>query len=302
MRVLVTGASGLVGSALVRHLAREGREVVRLVRRPPRDVSERSWDPAHNVLDPQALDGADAVIHLAGASIGDGRWSRARKELILESRVQSTRLLSEAIAGLAEPPRVFVSASGIHYYGDRGDSVLDDANEPASGEGFLATVCRAWESATRAAESRGVRVVRLRTGLVLTQQGGALRELLPWFRLGLGGRLGSGHQWWSWITRDDYTRVVNEVLGNERLAGGLHVVAPLPVTNGEFAVTLGRALHRPALVPAPAFALRLVLGSEKANELLLSSTRAIPRRLLDAGFTFQDSTLPGALTRLLASR
>ena len=298
-RVLLTGASGLIGSAVTARLASTGSEVVRLVRRPPRDGAERFWDPERGTLDPESFAGVDAVVHLAGASVGEGRWTAARKRELYRSRVEGTRLLCERLAQLAVPPRVLVSASGVGYYGDRAEATLVEASEP--GEGFLATLGRDWEAATATAEERGVRVVRLRTGLVLTREGGALAELLPLFRLGLGGPLGSGRQWWSWITIADYLAVMDAALADEHMRGAVNVVSPGPVRNAEFARTLGRVLHRPALLPAPALALRIILGREKANEMLLTSTRAEPRRLLDLGFRFRHPELEPALRSIVGS-
>ena len=300
MNTLVSGASGMIGSALVKRLAEEGHEVTRLVRSPPKpDAPEIHWDPAANRLEPSAVEGFDAVVHLAGENIAQGRWTEAKKDRIRRSRVQGTRLLAGAIAQANRPPKVLLAASAIGFYGDRGDEELDE--DSAGGSGFLADVCRDWEAATQAAGERGIRVVNVRIGLVLSTTGGALARLLPLFRLGLGGRLGGGRQYVSWITLDDLGEVIAHLIVTESCRGPVNAVAPQPVTNRQFTRALGRVLRRPALIPVPAPALRLLLG-EMAGALLLSSARALPRRLLDSGFTFQDPNLAGALARLLGGR
>ena len=299
MKILLSGASGFIGSALVARLGDEGHEPVRLVRAEPRPGgAEIRWDPTAGRLDAASLEGFDAVVHLAGESIAEGRWTRARKTRIRDSRVRGTELLARTLARLSDRPEVLVSASAIGFYGDRGDQELDE--QSPRGNGFVAEVCRQWEGASRTAGAAGIRVVQLRLGLVLSPTGGALAKMLPAFRLGLGGRLGSGRQYVSWITLDDLVDVVRHVLATDRLQGPVNAVAPQPVTNREFARALGRALRRPARVPVPRFALRAMLG-EMADELLLASIRVLPRRLLDTGFRFGDADLPAALARLLAA-
>jgi len=299
MRILLSGASGFIGSALVARLAGEGHELVRLVRADPRPGEpEIGWDPAAGRLDVASLEGFDAVVHLAGESIAEGRWTKAKKARIRDSRVRGTELLARTLARLSDRPDVLVSASAIGFYGDRGDQELDE--QSPRGNGFVAEVCRQWEGASRMAGEAGVRVVQLRTGLVLSPTGGALAKMLPAFRLGLGGPLAGGRQYVSWITLDDLVDVVRHVLATDRLQGPVNAVAPQPVTNRQFARALGRALRRPARVPVPRFALRAMLG-EMADELLLASIRVLPRRLLDTGFSFGDADLPGALARLLAA-
>jgi uncharacterized protein (TIGR01777 family) len=251
-----------------------------------------SWDPAAGAIDSTGLVGVDAVVHLAGESIAGGRWTEARKRRIRDSRVSSTRLLARALAQLASPPRVLVAASATGYYGDRGAEVLRE--ESAPGAGFLAGVCREWEAAAEPAARHGIRVVHLRIGLVLSRDGGALASLLTPFRLGAGGPVGSGAQYWSWITLDDLLGAILHALTTEALAGPVNAVAPNPVTNREFAKTLGRVLRRPALLPLPAFAARLVLG-EMADALLLASARVVPARLQATGYAFRAPTLEGAL-------
>jgi len=300
MKILISGSSGLIGSALVERRrdapSPPPHEVLRLVRREVRPgAAEISWDPAADRLDPAALEGLDAVVHLAGEKIVQ-RWTTKNKTRILRSRVEPTRLLSGTLARLAAPPKVLLSASAIGYYGDRGDEELDEESPP--GEGFLAGVCREWEAATEAATAGGIRVLRLRIGAVLDRHGGALARMLPLFRLGLGGRLGSGRQQFSWITLDDLVAAIEFLLQAGLPAGPVNLVAPQPVTNRQFAAALGRVLHRPAILPAPGFALRLVLG-QLADEVLLSSARVLPRRLLAAGFSFCDAELGAALRRLL---
>ncbi len=299
MQVLVSGASGFVGSALVPALERGGHLVLRLSRAVPRGASGVRWDPEAGTLDRAPLAGIDAAIHLAGESIGARRWSAAHKARVRESRVAGTRLLSETLAGLDRPPRVLVSASAVGIYGDRGDEVLDEASPP--GLGFLAEVAREWEAATVAAERRDVRVVRLRIGMVLGPHGGALARLLPPFQLGLGGPMGRGRQWMSWIALDDLIGAILHALSREDLRGAVNAVAPEPVTHREFARTLGRVMQRPALLPAPAFALRLLLGREMADELLLASQRVLPRRLLESGYRYRLPTLAGALRHALGA-
>ena len=290
--VAITGATGLIGSALVSRLRGSGMRVRRLVRRARPDVlDDIVWDPMRGMLVPQDLEGADAVIHLAGEPIAH-RWTDARKRAIRESRVRGTELIARTIAALDRKPRVLLSGSAVGCYGDRGDEVLDE--ESAPGTDFLADVAREWEAATVAAVDAGVRVVLLRTGIVLNPNGGALGRLLPPFRLGVGGPIGSGRQWMSWISLDDHLRAMEYAIASAELHGPANLVAPHPVTNAEFATTLGRVLARPAIVPVPSFALELVYG-EMARATILAGQRALPKALLRAGFEFAHPTLEQAL-------
>lgn len=299
MKVVVTGSSGLVGSALIPVLAAAGHQAIALVRRPPRrEAAELQWDPLGG-MNAVCFDGADAVIHLAGESIAAGRWTAARKSRILNSRVQGTQTLAAALARLPSPPQVLVSASAQGYYGDRGDEQLSESSPP--GTGFLAEVCRQWEAATQPAAKAGVRVVLLRLGLILSASGGALPRMLPLFRLGAGGNVGGGRQWWSWIAIDDVVGLIQFALSAAGLRGPVNAVSPNPVTNAEFTRILGRVLHRPALFPAPAFLLRTAMG-EMAQELLLSSQRVQPAAALAAGFSFRYPVLEPALRHVLGSR
>ncbi len=305
MKIVVSGSTGLIGSALVPRLVEEGHDVVSLVRRRV-TPGERalSWDPEAGEgrggrIDRAALEGtgAEAVIHLAGENVF-GRWTPAKKQRIRESRVQGTRLLSDALAGLSRKPRVLLAASAIGYYGDRGEEALTEQSAP--GEDFLARVARDWEAATAAASRAGIRVVNMRFGVVVTTSGGALARMLPAFRVGLGGPVGSGKQYLSWISLDDVINAVRHVLANTDLTGPVNMTAPTPVTSREFAKTLGRVLGRPAVVPVPAFALRMVFGTEGAA-MLQSGQRVLPARLLASGFRFQHSELEPVLRQLLAS-
>lgn len=300
MTLLLTGARGFLGSALAASLERDGHRVLRVSRGAPRRPDEVRWDPGAGTIDRESLEGIDAAVHLAGESVGERRWSEAQKARIRGSRVAGTRLLARTIAALERPPRVLISASGVGYYGDRGDELLNESS--AGGRGFLADLAQAWEAETAPAEARGVRVVRLRIGMVLDAGGGALPRLLAPFRLGLGGPFGSGRQWTSWIGLDDLIGAMRHTLAHDALAGAVNAVAPEPVTQREFARALGRALHRPARLPAPAFALRLLLGRERADALLLASQRALPERLLETGFRFKTPTLDAALARALRDR
>lgn len=299
VKVLVTGASGLVGSALVPALEGEGHEVIRLVRTRPSGNQEIGWDPAAGTLDTAALEAArpDAVIHLAGENVSAAKWSPEQKARINESRTRSTALLAGALAELEHPPATFLCASAIGYYGSRGDEQLTEDSRP--GTGFLAEVCRAWESATLPAQQCGIRVVNLRIGIVLTPRGGALEKLLPPFRLGFGGPFGSGKQWMSWIALDDLVGAILHALRSSALHGPVNLVGPNPVPNAEFARTLGKVLSRPAFLPAPAFMLKLMLGGERAEELLLVSQRIEPRRLEKTGFRFAYPELEAALRHVL---
>jgi uncharacterized protein len=297
MKILVSGTHGLIGSALVRALAGQGHAVTRLIRGTPSPGEAAiGWDPESNQIDAAGLEAFDAVVHLAGENVAAGRWTADRKARIRTSRVAGTRLLSDALARLAHPPKVLACASAVGYYGDRGEELLDETSSP--GSGFLANVCRDWEAAAEPAAQAGVRVVELRIGVVLAAGGGALRKMIEPFRLGLGGRLGSGHQYMSWITLDDVLGAIAHVLETDTLSGPVNLVSPQPVTNLEFTKTLGRALNRPTLLPVPAFALRLLFG-QMADELLLGGARAMPRRLLDSGYRFGDAELAPALQRLL---
>jgi hypothetical protein len=315
MRVLVTGSSGLIGTALVERLSGEGAEVVRLVRggRPPGGRSSPAagtasgpgagtvdWDPAAGTVDRQALGGSgpfDAVVHLAGAGIGDRRWSPSRKRIILESRTTSTALLVESLLALPSRPPVLVSASAVGFYGVRGDEELTE--ESASGTDFLAEVCRAWEQATAPAAEAGIRTVLVRTGIVLSRHGGALGKQLPLFRLGLGGRMGSGEQYRSWITLDDEVGVIRHCIDDSGLAGPVNATAPEPATDGELARALGAALHRPTVLAVPAAALRLALGTEMADELVLGGQRVRPALLSSRGYEFAHTDLDEAVRSVL---
>jgi uncharacterized protein (TIGR01777 family) len=296
MHVAITGSHGLVGSALVPYLTTRGHGVTRLVRGEAAGLDETAWDPARGLADPSRLDGLDAVVHLAGANIAAGRWSPTRKAEIRQSRVEGTRRLCEVLAPLARPPKVLVSASAVGYYGDRGAETLTE--ESAVGTGFLADVCREWEAATELAARAGVRVVRLRFGMILSPRGGALRKMLLPFRVGVGGRVGGGAQYMSWIALDDALAAIDHVLHQGSVRGPVNAVAPELVTNAEFTRTLGRVLHRPTVVPLPAFSARLVFG-EMAEALLLGGARVIPARLEASGYRFQFPELEGALRHLL---
>lgn len=297
MKIVVSGSTGLVGSALTPVLASLGHDVVPLVRRRPA-AGERvlAWDPERGMIDCDGLEGIDAAIHLAGETVL-GRWSPAKKQRIRESRVQGTRLLSDALAGLTRPPKTLLAASAIGYYGDRGDEAVSEWSAP--GEDFLAYVSRDWEGATTAAARAGIRVVNMRFGVVLTTAGGALAKMLPAFRLGLGGRVGSGNQYLSWITLDDALNAIVHALTTPRLVGPVNLTAPNPVTNREFTRMLGKVLRRPAVLPVPAFALRIAFGAEGAA-MLLSGQRVLPGCLEACGFHFRFETLEPALRYLLA--
>ena len=297
MNILVSGSSGLVGSALVAALTPGRHRLKRLIRSPVRDAeSEVHWDPAGGVLAPTALEGLDAVVNLAGENIASGRWTAEKKARIRDSRVNGTELLCRTLARLDRPPATLISASAVGYYGDRGDELLTEESPP--GSGFLSDVCQEWEAATAPPAEKGIRVVLLRIGVVLTPRGGALAKMLPAFRMGLGGRIGNGRQYLSWITLDDLLGVIQYALNNEEISGPLNAVAPAPVTNHEFTKTLGRVLSRPTIFPLPAFASRLAMG-EMADALLLASTRVQPARLQQAGYPFQHRSLDPALRHLL---
>jgi hypothetical protein len=295
--VLITGASGLIGSALAPALEAGGARVLRLVRRPAAGAGALLWDPGRGAIPGPALEGLDAVVHLAGENLAGGRWTRARRARLLESRVGPTRLLCETLAGLERPPRVLVSASAIGIYGDRGSEVLTEASPP--GSGFLADLARDWERATAAAEARGIRVVHLRMAPVFAPRGGMLARLELPFLLGLGGPLGSGRQWMSWIALEDLTHAILHVIAHDELAGAVNAAAPGAVTNAEFTRALAHVLRRPAVLRVPAAVLRVALGG-MADEALLSSARVEPRRLLEAGFRFRFPAVEPALGRALA--
>lgn len=296
MHILISGSSGLVGSALRPFLAKNGHRLTRLVRHVPREENQIRWFPDRGVLAENLLEGVEGVCHLSGESIAEGRWTPEKKQRILDSRVDSTTLLSQTIAKLDPLPKVFVSASAIGFYGDCGDEVLNESSSP--GDDFLAEVCQKWEAATQPARDAGIRVVNLRIGLVLSKEGGALRKMLLPFKLGGGGVVGNGRQYWSWIGLSDLVSILHHCLVTESLEGPVNGVAPNAVTNREFTKALGSVLRRPTIVPLPAFAARLVLG-EMANALLLSSARAQPAKLEASGFTFGHPQLEGALRAAL---
>lgn len=291
MKIAVTGSTGLIGTALVRSLRADGHEVLRLVRRPPRQGDEVEWDPARQHVDARGLIGCEAVVHLAGAGIGDHRWTDAYKKEIRDSRVLGTAAIADALASLDERPRVLVCGSAVGIYGDTGDTAVDETAPP--GHGFLPSLCVEWEEAAAAAEEAGVRTVFARTGLVVSREGGAWARLFPLFRAGLGGRLGSGRQYWSFIALHDHVAALRHLIDTPALEGPVNLTAPEPVTNREVTSAMGRALHRPALFPVPAPAMRLALG-ELAGDVL-GSQRVRPAKLLDSGFTFAFPTIAEAI-------
>ena len=295
MRILIAGASGLVGSALIPALEANGHEVTRLVRGAAR-AGEIEWHPNQDEIDPATLNGFDAIINLAGENIAEGRWTDAKKRRIHDSRVNGTHLLAEAIAKLAQKPRVFLCASATGFYGDRGDEVLDEHSE--SGGGFLAGVCREWERATDPALGANVRVVNLRFGPIIARGGGMMAKMLTPFKMGVGGKVGSGKQYISWVAIDDVVGTIILALTDESVRGPVNVVSPNPVTNEEFTKTLGEILSRPTALTIPAFAARLTFG-EMADEMLLVSQRVIPKRLSEARYGFQFPGLAGAFRKYL---
>jgi uncharacterized protein len=296
MRIAVTGASGLVGSSLIPFLTTGGHTVTRVVRRDRSSGPVVRWDPVLGTIDQDALEGHDAVIHLAGENIAAGRWNARRKRAIRDSRLQGTRLLCDALNRLQKPPKTLVCASAIGFYGDRGDELLDERF--AAGEGFLADLCKEWEAITESVRPRGIRVVNVRFGIVLSAAGGALAKMLTPFKLGGGGVIGSGRQYMSWIGIDDVVGAIHHAITCEALNGPVNVVAPNPVTNRDFTRTLGRVLRRPTIFRVPAVAARLALG-EMADELLLASIRVVPRRLEETGYKFRDAELEPALRHVL---
>ncbi|MEO6500729.1 MAG: TIGR01777 family oxidoreductase [Jatrophihabitantaceae bacterium] len=299
MKVVVAGASGFLGKALVTDLRGHGHQVSTLVRRSPVSESEFEWHPERGELDPLTLAGADAVISLSGAGIADKRWTPAYQQVLVQSRVQPTTTLARTMAGLPAElrPGSFLSASAVGYYGERGDEPLTESS--AAGTGFLADLVREWEAATEAAEGAGVRVVTLRTGLVLSRTGGLMKRLLPLFKLGAGGKLGSGRQYQPWITLADEIGAIRHILQAEQLHGPVNVVGPEPVRNAEFSAALAKAVRRPALLPAPAFGLRLVVG-KFADEGVLVSQRVLPEKLTGSGYRFEHADLGSALAWAIA--
>jgi hypothetical protein len=303
MDVVISGASGFIGTALARSLEADGHRLARLVRPSTRSIGGHApgetigWDPDAGTIDAAGLEGADAVVNLSGAGIGDRKWTRARKQEILESRTRSTSLLARTVARLTRPPAVFVQASGVDYYGDRGDEVLTEDSAP--GTGFLAEVCVRWEDAARPAAEAGLRVIWARSGVVLDPRGGALARLLLPFKLGLGGRIGPGTQYMSWITLADEVAAIRTIIDDPVFGGPVNLTAPTPVTNAEFAATLGKVLRRPTAIPTPLLPLKLRYGAELVQHLLLDSARVLPAKLGEAQFAFTHPDLETALRALL---
>lgn len=296
MKIVVSGSSGLIGTQLVAKLSQSGHEVIRLVRRSPK-AGEIQWNPKSGMLDASALEGTDAVIHLSGAGIGDKRWTNGYRKEILDSRTATTALLAKTIASLSRKPSVFLSGSAIGIYGARNDEQLTEVS--THGTGFLAEVCEQWEAAARPAVDAGVRTVYLRTGIVLSPKGGALKKLLPLFKLGVGGKFGNGKQWQSWISIDDEIGAI-EYLLTANVSGAVNLTAPNPVTNAEFTKVLASVLKRPAIVPVPTFAPKILLGGELADALLFTGQRVIPAALNASGYSFKHTTLESALRSLLS--
>lgn len=296
MKIVISGASGLIGTQLVAKLSQSGHEVIRLVRRSPKS-GEIQWNPKLGTLDAAALEGTDAVIHLSGAGIGDKRWSAAYRKEILDSRTDTTALLATTIASLSRKPSVFLSGSAIGIYGARNDEQLTEVS--THGTGFLADVCEQWEAAAKPAVDAGVRTVYLRTGIVLSPKGGALKKLLPLFKLGVGGKFGNGKQWQSWISIDDEIGAIEHLL-TANVSGAVNLTAPNPVTNAEFTKVLASVLKRPAIVPVPTFAPKILLGGDLADALLFTGQRVIPAALNASGYSFKHTTLESALRSLLS--
>jgi uncharacterized protein len=297
--IAITGATGLIGTALGAYLRSGGHTVKRVVRRNPTG-DDISWDPAAGTIEAEKLDGIDAVVHLAGHGIGDGKWTEEHKRKVLDSRVQGTTLLAETLAGLSRKPYVFISGSAVGFYGDRGAETLTE--ESSAGTGFLADVVERWEACTVAAENAGIRVVHLRTGIVMSTTGGALKQQLLPFKLGIGGKLGPGTQYLPWVSITDQVRAMEFVLNTPTLSGPVNVCAPNPVTNVQFTKALGKALHRPTLIPIPLAPLKILYGAEMVKEMLLSGNNVIPAKLTAAGFSFTHPTLDIALHAVLSER
>ncbi|MGH2697939.1 MAG: TIGR01777 family oxidoreductase [Actinomycetota bacterium] len=299
MRVLISGAGGFIGSALTEKLISSGHRVVRLTRRPvPSDRDAVSWDPRRGRLDAGDLEGIDAVVHLAGEGIGDHRWTEAHKARVLDSRVRGTHLLAETIGGLEVPPQVMLSQSGAHYYGFEGGDRFFTEDDPPGG-GFLARVVEQWEAATEPAAEAGIRVLQTRSGVVLSPDGGALRKQLLVFKLGIGGKLGSGRQYFSWISLADEVAAMEFLLERDDISGPVILASPNPVTNAEFTRALGDALGRPTFMPVPSLAIKLMFSSEMSDEMIFGGQRLKPKRLLEAGFEFVDPEVGAALRRML---
>lgn len=298
MKILISGSTGLIGSELVSHLKSKGMEVSRLVRAKSSALEPQVlWNPTARIIDMKGLEGFDAVIHLAGDPIAEGRWNAEKKANIRDSRVNGTQLLAESLARLSRPPKALLCASAVGFYGDRGDELLTE--ESSAGQGFLPETGREWEAACRPAADAGIRVVNLRFGIIMSKKGGALKKMLPPFQFGVGGPLGSGKQWMSWISLPDAAGVVSHALANESLQGPVNVVSPDSATNAEFTKAMGKALHRPAFMPVPAFVVRLLFG-EMADAALLASTRAQPKKLAASDYRFLHPELEPALKELLA--
>ena len=295
MKIIISGASGLIGKPLVASLRKHGHEVVQLVRRSPQ-ANEKQWNPSAGQLDVAVLEGCDAVIHLSGAGIGDRRWTTKYKQELVESRTKSTSLLATTIANCAKKPSVFLSGSAIGIYGPRGDEELTE--QSSNGSSFLAEICNQWEAAAKPAVDAGVRTVYLRTGIVLTPLGGALKKQLPLFKLGLGGKFGDGRAWQSWISLDDELAAIEHLL-TAKVSGAVNLTAPNPVTNADFTTALARALKRLAILPIPKFGPKLLLGGELADALLFTGQRVMPIELQKSGFAFQHPTIDVALRALL---
>jgi uncharacterized protein len=300
MKILISGASGMVGTAAADALRKDGHMVGQFVR-PGRTAGagDVRWDPASGSVDLAAMEGADAVVCLSGASVGEGRWTAVRKKVLRSSRVDLTRVLVDSLGRLKQKPRVFIAASAIGYYGSRGDEILTELS--TAGNDFIAQLARDWETESICAESAGIRTVIMRFAVILSAKGGALERMVLPFKLGAGGRLGSGKQWMSWVALEDVVEIVRTVIAEERLRGPVNVAAPGPVQNAEFTRVLAKVMHRPAILPAPAFALRIALG-EMADGLLLASQRVIPEKLRATGYQFRYENLEGALRVILAAK
>ena len=297
MKILITGSSGFIGAELLAYLRGRGHEVRRLVRKEAQLKEDCIlWDPQHHELNPADFEGFDVVINLAGENIMGGRWTPEKKRKIKESRIMGTRILCELISRLQSPPRLLISASAIGFYGNRGDKLVSEDSPP--GEGFLSEVCQKWESATESLVKKGIQVVKLRIGIVLSFKGGALGKMLIPFKLGLGGKIGSGRQWMSWISMDDLMGIFLHIIGHSEIQGPVNAVTPNPVTNRAMTKVLGRILHRPTIFPIPAFIVRLIFG-EMADEMFLSSTRVVPNVLLQTGYSFLYPDLKGAITHIV---